>query len=892
MLAKPDPSTFQILPWRGEGPSTARMFCDIVMPDGSPSYADPRLRAQAHPVARPPRTASRSTRTPRSSSTCSRTPRRPAASRCRWTAAATSTTPRRAWARTSAARRSRCSRRWASRWSSATTRAAPASRRSTCATPTRSRTADNIMTFRTVVREVALSQGIWATFMPKPFTTHPGSGMHTHVSLFEGDRNAFFEAGAEYQLSKTGRQFIAGHPARTPREIAVVTNQWVNSYKRLMCGGEAPSYICWGHNNRSAMIRVPMYKPNKGQSTRMELRTVDSACNPYLAFAVILAAGMKGIEEGYELPREAEDDVWSLTERERKSLGIDPLPEEPVRGDRGRRELRAARRDPRRARLRLLPAQQAGRVGGVPRPGLRLRARPDAAAALTVRVAPCRPHRSRPARIGSRRVRHPDARTCWCERSTRTAQCPTRQVDRVELRSWSSSTRPVPAGVAGGVARRGRRVDVPGPTPGTRCPRDLSGHSGMLVLGGEMGAYDDADFAWLTRREAAGPLGGRPTAPRCSASAWATSSWRSRSAARSDRTRGPADRRARRRLDRRRRTTTGCSADARGARARRARRAVEQRRRDPAARRRRRPRRTPARRAAGRPVRARGVGRAVAPRGRRGDHPALGRPRPGRRGGARRRRRRLRRRRGRRPRPAPRDLAGARRPVRRGVPPSRRRRDGRAGDGRTGRHRGGAAGPARVRGRRAVGGAALDRLGDGADELVHLLGSHRRPGPGRWPTSPTSPTGSRTAPPCSTTLVDDEGTAMRLLAVLGASSALGDHLLRHPEHWHDLTDPALGSTRPAAFAVRARACCAAVGADPLAAVAGRARRRRRLRRRAAGRPTAGCCCGSPPATSRTASASTTSPPSCPTWPPAPWTPRSPSRGPGSASAADGAPARA
>jgi len=176
-----------------------------------------------------------------------------------------------------------------------------------------------------VVREVALSQGIWASFMPKPFTTHPGSGMHTHVSLFEGDRNAFFEAGAEYQLSKTGRQFIAG-VLRHASEISVVSNQWVNSYKRLMWGGEAPSYICWGHNNRSAMVRVPMYKPNKGQSTRMELRTIDSACNPYLAFAVILAAGMRGIDEDYELPREAEDDVWSLNERERKLLGIDPLP--------------------------------------------------------------------------------------------------------------------------------------------------------------------------------------------------------------------------------------------------------------------------------------------------------------------------------------------------------------------------------------------------------------------------------------------------------------------------------------------------------------------------------------------------------------------------------------
>jgi glutamine synthetase len=186
-------------------------------------------------------------------------------------------------------------------------------------------TADNIMTFRTVVREVALSQGIWASFMPKPFTTHPGSGMHTHVSLFEGDQNAFFEGGAEYQLSKTARQFIAGILTHAD-EISVVTNQWVNSYKRLLAGDEAPPYICWGHNNRSAMIRVPMYKPQKGVSTRIEVRTIDAAANPYLAYAVVLAAGMKGIEEGYELAREAEDDMWTLNERERKSLGIEPLP--------------------------------------------------------------------------------------------------------------------------------------------------------------------------------------------------------------------------------------------------------------------------------------------------------------------------------------------------------------------------------------------------------------------------------------------------------------------------------------------------------------------------------------------------------------------------------------
>jgi glutamine synthetase len=181
------------------------------------------------------------------------------------------------------------------------------------------------MSFRTVVREVALSQGIFASFMPKPFTEHAGSGMHTHLSLFEGDRNVFFEAGAEYQLSKIGRSFIAGL-LRHAAEVTAVTNQWVNSYKRLLGGGEAPAYVCWGHNNRSALVRVPRYKPNKGASTRVEVRSIDSACNPYLAYAVLLSAGLKGIEEGYELPPEAEDDVWSLTDNERLALGIEPLP--------------------------------------------------------------------------------------------------------------------------------------------------------------------------------------------------------------------------------------------------------------------------------------------------------------------------------------------------------------------------------------------------------------------------------------------------------------------------------------------------------------------------------------------------------------------------------------
>jgi glutamine synthetase len=196
-------------------------------------------------------------------------------------------------------------------------------------------TADNIMSFRLVMKEVAIEQGVYATFMPKPFTDHPGSGMHTHVSLFEGDKNAFYEAGAEFQLSKTARAFIAGLLQHAP-EITAVCNQWVNSYKRLWgaaertagAGGEAPAYVCWGHNNRSALIRVPMYKPQKGNSTRVEFRSVDAACNPYLAFAVILAAGLKGIEGDYELPPGAEDDVWALTSAERRALGIRPLPQD------------------------------------------------------------------------------------------------------------------------------------------------------------------------------------------------------------------------------------------------------------------------------------------------------------------------------------------------------------------------------------------------------------------------------------------------------------------------------------------------------------------------------------------------------------------------------------
>ncbi|MFM7450912.1 MAG: glutamine synthetase family protein, partial [Actinomycetota bacterium] len=162
-------------------------------------------------------------------------------------------------------------------------------------------TADNIMTFRHIIKEVALDQGCHASFMPKPFTEHPGSGMHTHFSLFEGEKNAFYKDGSTSgELSNVGKSFIAGILKHAPEFIAV-TNQWVNSYKRLHGGGEAPAKISWGAQNRDAMIRIPRYKPNKENSTRIEFRAPDSACNPYLAFAVTIAAGLKGVESGYEL---------------------------------------------------------------------------------------------------------------------------------------------------------------------------------------------------------------------------------------------------------------------------------------------------------------------------------------------------------------------------------------------------------------------------------------------------------------------------------------------------------------------------------------------------------------------------------------------------------------
>ena len=186
--------------------------------------------------------------------------------------------------------------------------------------------ADNVMTFRLVVREAAAAEGVYATFMPKPLEGVQGSGMHTHMSLFEGDENAFFENGDALKMSKIARAFIAGLLVHA-REITAITNPTVNSYKRLIPGFEAPVYVSWARNNRSALVRVPITKSGKAASTRIEYRSPDPAANPYLAFSVMLAAGLKGIEQGYDLPSEASSNVFELTDEERAAEGIVQLPQ-------------------------------------------------------------------------------------------------------------------------------------------------------------------------------------------------------------------------------------------------------------------------------------------------------------------------------------------------------------------------------------------------------------------------------------------------------------------------------------------------------------------------------------------------------------------------------------
>ncbi len=186
--------------------------------------------------------------------------------------------------------------------------------------------ADHTVTYRLIVKEVAKKAGYHATFMPKPIFGENGSGMHTHQSLFREDRNAFFSEDDKWHLSDVAKGFIAGQ-LRHAREISAVFAQWVNSYKRLVPGYEAPVYCAWSQRNRSALIRIPLYKPGAEQATRAEIRCPDPACNPYLTYACLLHAGLEGIEKGYELPDPMERNLYHLTAEERRGQGIVSLPE-------------------------------------------------------------------------------------------------------------------------------------------------------------------------------------------------------------------------------------------------------------------------------------------------------------------------------------------------------------------------------------------------------------------------------------------------------------------------------------------------------------------------------------------------------------------------------------
>ncbi|MEX0869172.1 MAG: glutamine synthetase family protein [Nitriliruptoraceae bacterium] len=327
MLAIPDASTFQVLPWRPEAQGVARMFCDVVTPDGQPFAADPRYvlkrtleRAAemgftfyVHPEMEFFLFADAESTIPLDNgSYFDMTPldvqqdfRRQAINMLERIGISVEYSHH---------------------------EVAPSQHEIDLRYADALTMADNIMTFRLVVKETALQRGIYATFMPKPMEGEWGSAMHLHLSLFEGDTNAFYDPSDEYRLSSTAKSFTAG-VLRHSREMTAITNQWVNSYKRLTArlhgpqpSGEAPIFVTWGRSNRSALVRLPMYKPRKGASTRIEYRAPDPACNPYLAFAVLLAAGLKGIEEGYELPAESEDNSFELTPAERAANGIEPLP--------------------------------------------------------------------------------------------------------------------------------------------------------------------------------------------------------------------------------------------------------------------------------------------------------------------------------------------------------------------------------------------------------------------------------------------------------------------------------------------------------------------------------------------------------------------------------------
>jgi glutamine synthetase len=319
MIARPDPTTFVILPCKSKEKAVARMFCDIYEPDGSPYKGDPRyiLKVNLEKIKQKGFTfylgpeleyfyfRSDKNTEPLDEGGYFDYPTDAAEDLRRDTILALESMGIKV--EYSHHEVAHSQHEIDLRYEDALTMA------------------DIVMTHRVIVKEIAKQYNVYATFMPKPIFGQNGSGMHTHQSLFKGDQNVFFDAKDKYYLSDTAKKYIAGILTHI-KEFTLVLNQWVNSYKRLVPGYEAPVYICWARRNRSTLVRVPLYKPGKEKATRIELRSPDPACNPYLAFACMLNAGLKGIEKGYQLPEPIEMDVYRLSDEERERYNIDCLP--------------------------------------------------------------------------------------------------------------------------------------------------------------------------------------------------------------------------------------------------------------------------------------------------------------------------------------------------------------------------------------------------------------------------------------------------------------------------------------------------------------------------------------------------------------------------------------
>lgn len=320
MIAMPDPDTFQILPWRPREQAVGRMFCDIYKPGGQPFEGDPRyiLKKNLERAAEMGFTFyvgpeleyfyfkdSLSTQILDSGGYFDLVPLDMAVDLRRKTVLALE--------------------EMGIGVEYSHHEVAPSQHEIDMRYTDALTMADNVMTYKLAVKQIAMENGVYATFMPKPIFGENGSGMHVHQSLFKGERNAFFDKNDKIHLSKIAKSYIAGLLKHAP-EITAVTSQWVNSYKRLVPGYEAPVYISWAVRNRADLIRIPEYKPGRETATRVEYRSPDPACNPYLVFSVMLAAGLEGIEKGLEPPEPVEENVYEFSEEQRKRRGIKTLP--------------------------------------------------------------------------------------------------------------------------------------------------------------------------------------------------------------------------------------------------------------------------------------------------------------------------------------------------------------------------------------------------------------------------------------------------------------------------------------------------------------------------------------------------------------------------------------